>query len=30
MKRGYWKMAVVEELVAGRDSAVRGAKVRLA
>ena len=30
MKKGYWKMAVVEELVAGRDGVVRGAKVRLA
>ena len=30
VKRGYWKMAVVEELVAGRDGVVRGAKVRLA
>ena len=29
VKRGKWKMDEVEELVAGRDGVVRGAKVRL-
>ncbi len=30
MKRGMWKMGVVEEIVKGRDNQVRGAKVRKA
>ena len=30
VKRGNWKMAVVEELIARRDGVVRGARVRLA
>ena len=29
VKRGSWKMAVVEDLIVGRDGVVRGAKVRL-
>ena len=27
-KRGKWKLAVVEELIVGKDQRVRGAKVR--
>ena len=29
MKRGLWKMGKVEELIAGKDGVVRGAKVRV-
>ena len=29
-KRGKWKLAVVEELIVGKDQRVRGAKVRAA
>ena len=28
-KRGSWKTAIVEELVSGKDSEVRGARVRV-
>ena len=29
-KRGNWKVAIVEELIVGRDKEVRGAKVKVA
>ena len=29
-KRGKWKLAVIEELIVGKDQRARGAKVRLA
>ena len=29
VKRGFWKIGKVEEVIKGRDSVVRGAKVRV-
>ena len=30
LKRGMWKMAIVEDLIVGKDGVVRGAKLRKA
>ena len=29
VKRGFWKTAIVEELIEGKDNVVRGAKIRV-